>query len=314
MPDSFQHFLEAHPKYKALYSALAHDMSPGRTGKLLATAAQLVYKIQGEALGPVTDDILDFVDSSYAPGYADRYVARVAGLAALQRTFDQNPSAETLGDPSAHVSPEDYSLSLLLSIVLTNHRFEIMTRLSDFVNALAQSSPSGRLASIGVGTGYELLLAARRLPGWELEAYEIDEAMRKRAKELWSFFGVHAVRNVDSLFPLESLDPAFVRRYDAVIMCELCEHLRDPAKALTSMREYLKDDGRAFVTMAINIAQEDHIFLYPTIDACRTQLADSGLRTVSEWIAPQAVFALPANREKDFKKGNYIAVVRKSAP
>jgi hypothetical protein len=80
------------------------------------------------------------------------------------------------------------------------------------------------------------------------------------------------------------------------------------------VREYLKEDGRAFVTMAINIAQEDHIFLYPTIESCRAQLRDAGLYTVSEWITPQTVLSIPANREQSFQKGNYIAVVQRQAP
>jgi 2-methylaconitate cis-trans-isomerase PrpF len=47
---------------------------------------------------------------------------------------------------------------------------------------------SGRLVSVGTGTGYELLLAARALSGWEIEAYEIDDLTRQRARHLWSFF------------------------------------------------------------------------------------------------------------------------------
>src|ERR1700730_10872764 len=283
-----------------------------RAGRLLATAARSVYRIQGEALGPVADDILAFADRGYPPGYAERYIARVARLAALQRKFDQHPSSKNLGDPDAHVDPDDYSLSLLLSIILTNHRFEIMTRLSEFLSVLAQRSREGRLVSIGAGTGYELLLAARMLPGWEMEAYEIDDNTRKRAETLWSFFRVSAVTDVGKIFPLESSDTAFVQHYDGIIMCELCEHLRDPLTALTRIREYLKEDGRAFVTMAINIAQEDHIFLYQNIEACRTQLKQSGLDTVLEWLAPQLIPIAPANREKDFKRGNYMAVVRRS--
>lgn len=309
MPSDFQTFLDAHPKYNALYGALAGDVSPGCFGKLLATAARLVFKAQDGKLGPVADDILNFVDHSYKSGYAERYIARVARIGALQRTFDQNPTCGTLGDPHADVNPDDYGLALLLSIILTNHRFEIMARLSDFLRGLARRGGAGRLAAIGAGTGYELLLAARNLPAWRMEAYELNEAIRKRAEELWSFFGAGPVESVERRFPLDNPDRAFVGRYDAIIMCELCEHLRDPLAALANVRKYLKQDGRAFVTMAINIAQEDHIFLYPCIDACRTQLRDSGLRAVSEWIAPQAVFAIPKDREKDFKKGNYVAEV-----
>ena len=42
-----------------------------------------------------------------------------------------------------------------------------------------------------------------------------------------------------------------------------------------------------FVTMAVNIAQEDHVFLYPDIAACRKQIKDSGLQIHWEWISPQ---------------------------
>jgi 2-polyprenyl-3-methyl-5-hydroxy-6-metoxy-1,4-benzoquinol methylase len=108
---------------------------------------------------------------------------------------------------------------------------------------------------------------------------------------------------------LKGFDPRLVGRYDAIIMCELCEHLRDPLRALTRVREYLKDDGRAFVTMAINLAQEDHVFVYPTVEACRSQLRRSGLHTVAEWLAPQVFLSIPPNREQNFRKGNYIAVV-----
>lgn len=314
MPEQqFQRFLEAHPTYKALYAALTRDTSAGRTGRLLAAAAQLVYRIQGASLGRVADDILAYVGHSYPPDYPQRYVARVAQLADLQRKFDQHPSVENLCDPGARVTSDDYSLSLLLSIILTNHRFEIMARLGEFLSALGRRSRTGRLVAVGAGTGYELLLAARTLAQWEIEAYEIDDAIRARAKSLLSFFRVGAVTDVGKIFPLESPDASLVGRYDAVILCELCEHLRDPLTALTRTGEYLSADGRAFVTMAINIAQEDHVFLYPHVESCRRQLRQSGLDTVSEWLAPQATLALPADRENQFKKGNYIAVTRKRA-
>jgi hypothetical protein len=185
MPHSFQQFLKTHPKYKAVYQALLHSNASSGAGRLLALSAQLVYRIHGQALGPVADDILTFVEHYYPTDYVDRYIARIEYLTALQRRFDQDPSPETLGDPDAHVDPDDYSLALLLSIVLTNHRFEIMAQLSAFLRSLGQRSPQGRLAAIGVGTGYELLLAARYLPHeWEIEAYETNDAIRNRAKQL----------------------------------------------------------------------------------------------------------------------------------
>jgi SAM-dependent methyltransferase len=311
MANDFRRFLEAHQTYKAAYHRLLESKSPERIGRVLATCAQLVYRTQGEALGAVADEILRFVDHYYSPGYIDRYVARVSALTALQRRFDQNPAQHTLGDSAAIVDRDDYSLSLLLSIVLTNHRFEIMAQLSSFLNSIAARQSHGHIVSIGVGTGYELVHAARILSEWQIEAYDIDETMRNHARQLWFFFQASRIRDVGTLFPLDRADPDFAGRYDAIVMCELCEHLRDPLSALRQVREYLKENGRAFVTMAINIAQEDHIFLYPTIEACRAQIRDTGLHATSEWMTPQTILAIPANREENFQKGNYIAVVQK---
>jgi SAM-dependent methyltransferase len=308
---NFQRFLEEHPMYRAVYDGLLHSTNPDRVGRVVAASAQLVYRTQGEDLGPVADEILNFVDHHYPQGYLELYLARVTALAELQRQFDRNPSSRTLGDPNACVDRDDYSLSLLLSIVFTNHRFEIMAQLFSFLKSLAAKRPQGHLVAIGVGTGYELVHAARILSRWKIEAYDTDYEMRTHAKQLWEFFQVSQIADVGAKFPLERLDPTFVGRYDSIIMCELCEHLRDPLCALRTVREYLKEDGRAFVTMAVNIAQEDHIFLYPTIESCRAQLRDSGLYTVSEWITPQAVLTIPANREETFQKGNYIAAVQK---
>ena len=84
------------------------------------------------------------------------------------------------------------------------------------------------------------------------------------------------------------MDPARRNRYDKLIACEVLEHLRDPARALSIMREYLKHDGLIFATMAVNIAQEDHIFWYRDLQSCRRQLSEAGLRIVSEWVVPQS--------------------------
>jgi hypothetical protein len=66
-----------------------------------------------------------------------------------------------------------------------------------------------------------------------------------------------------------------------------------------------------FATMAINIAQEDRVFLYPTINSCSEQIQNCGLVAAREWISPQTIFAVPEDRAEGFKRGNYIAVLEK---
>ncbi len=300
---SFEEFLQAHSFYSAAYDVLF------AASRVVATSAQLVYELHPGELGPVSDDILAFVRSAYPADYIEAYLSRVNRLAELQERFEANPSPQTLGDPTQD-RPSGYSLALLLSIVFTNHRFEIMQALTHFLRSLPTDS-AGSIASIGCGTGFELKLTANHLSGWKIEGYDTDVEMHAKAKQLLDFFHVSKAVDFQAEFPLEGVTPQTEKRYDGVILCEVLEHLPNPAQALATLSGCLKDGGRMFVTMAINIAQEDHIFLYPDIASCRRQILESGLEVYKEWIAPQTIRFPPPNREIGFKKGNYVAIVGK---
>jgi SAM-dependent methyltransferase len=235
------------------------------------------------------------------------FVKRATGLAALQERFDANPSRETLGSPDATIDRDSYNLALLLSIPFTNHRFETMQQLGAFVGGC--SGAAGRIVSIGTGTGYELRLIAALPERWTVESYDIEETVKDDARDFLRRFGVARPIAWGREFPLDTPPPELHGRYDAMVLCELLEHLPDPARALQAVRRCLAPAGRAFVTMAVNIAQEDHVFLYPDLASCRAQIAGAGLKTLSEWITPQTTLPPPANRERLFRKGNYVAVV-----
>ncbi|HLH77652.1 MAG TPA: class I SAM-dependent methyltransferase [Candidatus Binataceae bacterium] len=204
------------------------------------------------------------------------------------------------------MSADDYSLALLMSIILTPHRFAIMEHLSWFLGLQAKRHPKGRLGAVGIGSGFELVRASRILSCWHIEGYDQEQAMCEQARKLLKFCQVPINVAINIEFPLAEFDPRFAQVYDALILCELCEHLRDPGRALVNAARYLKTDGQAFVTMAVNIAQEDHVFLYPSLDACRRQLEESELVTVSEWAIPQSAFVTPRG---EHWRGNYVAVV-----
>src|SRR5271166_6240574 len=223
--DTFESFLQAHPLYSSSYNRLL------AANRMLATSAQLVYELHPEQLGPVADDIVSFVDFAYPGDYTEAYISRVGRMAELQQRFEANPSAATLNDSSV-VSPEAYSLALLLSIVFTNHRFEIMQVLRRFLRELPADA-EGRIASIGCGTGYELKLTAELLPGWNIEGYDTDADMRDRAEQLLRFFHVSKPVDFRVAFPLAA--PTTGGKYDAIILCEVLEHLPDPARALEAV-------------------------------------------------------------------------------
>jgi len=273
----------------------------------IALAAGVVDVLHPDA-PQIAEDILRFLAWRYpdADPVAE-YIRRAEALSTLQERFDREPCVATLSGPAEPVPRDRYNISLLLSIVLTNHRFEIMQQLEAFLADC--TDPAGRIASIGTGTGYELRLMARTLqPGWTMESYDTDETVRADAQHYLEFFGVKRPVVWGSEFPLDQVSPEFRGKYSAAVLCEVLEHLPNPPQALRSVREYLAPGGRAFVTMAINIAQEDHIFLYPDVDSCRIQLREAGLNIVGEWVTPQTTLPPPADREAGFRKGNYVAV------
>lgn len=194
--------------------------------------------------------------------------------------------------------------------MFTNHRFEIMQQMRRFLGTLPKGR--GRIASIGAGPGYEIKAIAEALPGWRIESYDTSQEAQRRAGRFLEFFEVRAPIQFKDLFPLDAPAPEPRGQYDAIVLCEILEHLQDPETALKTVRECLRMDGRAFVTMAVNIAQEDHVFLYPDIGSCRSQIATAGFECVSEWIAPRTVLKITGDRETGFKKGNYVATLRRA--
>jgi len=93
--------------------------------------------------------------------------------------------------------------------------------------------------------------------------------------------------------------------YDAVLCCEVLEHVEQPQAVLAGIRAMLKADGRAFITTVANIEAEDHIFLFHDAAHIRTFLAESGLVVEQE----QAL-TLAGMEAFDPQPLNYAAIVR----
>ena len=299
----FKRFLDENHLYSHLFENLSEK------NELLARSAETVFCMHGAKLSSYASDILSFLEESeYAADYVDRFINRIAYLNGLQDRFDAEPTPGNLCDPFTKIDRGDYNIALLLSILVSNHRMEIMQNLKEFLSFV--NKPTGRIASVGMGTGYELKLVADTLPGWCIEGYDTDEKTHEDVKRLLQFFNVKNDISLRFLFPNDRPDEG--GPYNALLLCELLEHLEDPPGFLKMAKSFLSPDGFMFVTMAVNIAQEDHIYLYPTIDRCRKELSDTGLMILFEKISPMTIRPLSPseNRQKIFSRGNYMAVVR----
>ena len=272
-----------------------------------------VQRMHGEAIRPYANDILSFLSQRGTACALEKYVARVGRLRSLQSEFEKTD--RYIAASSKHVQPvdsEQYKLALLISFICTSHRFDILRSLVSFLRTHCRAPRE--LLSVGYGTGYELKLAFDEAPGWRIVAFDNSPDSHEYASELLRFFGYPIDCLHQDVFSFECREGVIAHRerFGKVILCELLEHLDDPEAALWAMRSVLHRDGLLFCTMAVNIAQEDHVYLYRSVEQARTQVLECGFAIVEETLAPVVILPFSeANRAQLFKKGNYVCVARR---
>ncbi len=292
--------------YEALAEYFRKSDAPSYYG---LTAVQRMY---GETIRPYANDILSFLSHRGRANAFEKYVARLDRLRCLQSEFEE--TGRYIAASSKRVQPidgEQYKLALLISFICTSHRFDILRSLVSFLRMRCRAPRE--LLSVGYGTGYELKLAFDEAPGWRIAAFDSSPESYEYASELLRFFG-HPIDCLhQDVFSFECRDGVVADResFGKVILCELLEHLDDPKAALRAMRNVLHPEGLLFCTMAVNIAQEDHVYLYRSAEQARTEVLECGFEIVQEILAPVVILPFSESKRAElFKKGNYICIAR----
>lgn len=284
-----------------------------RTDRASFYGLTALKRMRGDVVVPYANEIFDFLNyRGVADGFS-LYVKRCEGLRSLQIEFERDGRYRAAH--SADVVPidrEQYNLALLLSFISTSHRFDILDNLLKFFR-MPCSAPKEAL-SVGYGTGYELKLLLQEMPGFNLFAFDSSPDSYRYASDLLRFFGYSHDGLRQESFPF---DPAslygspYKKRFGKIILCELLEHLDEPARALRAMQIVLHQEGLLFCTMAVNLAQEDHVYLYRSIEQARDQVKECGFEIVEEMIAPVVILPIASSRRQEaFRKGNYVCVAK----
>ncbi len=158
-----------------------------------------------------------------------------------------------------------YDLCLMLSTLVTRHRFRLMEKV-----AALPGQPAGRALVLGVGAGLELALLEPRwgaLSGFDMQ---LDEFVRRRFPQV----------TFHDRLPKEG-------SFDGIFAIELLEHLADPYGFLARLAGLLRPgSGRLVVTTARNIPQWDHLHNFHDPRLFRQAIAALGWRVVAEEIIP----------------------------
>ena len=141
------------------------------------------------------------------------------------------------------VKRTDYDISLILSTVLTNHRFKIMDNFFKYGSVI-----NGKVLIIGLGSGIELEILSCSSNEKEIDAYDISvtKFVKNRFKKTLNI--VEGEFKGNDLF------------YDYIIAIELLEHLDNPYPFLSMCFNSLKNEGTLVTTTATDVPQFDHLY------------------------------------------------------
>lgn len=133
------------------------------------------------------------------------------------------------------ISRQDYDLVLILSTLLTEHRFQIMENV--------YCTNCNDTLVIGIGPGIELLFING---GKNIDAYdlEISDWLKKCFPSINFFEKIYSKK--------------VKKKYNTIYLIELLEHLENPYNLLEDCFESLYKNGELRLTTATNIPQFDH--------------------------------------------------------
>ncbi len=146
-----------------------------------------------------------------------------------------------------NIGREEYDIFLLLSTVLTQHRYDIMCE----INQCAIKSESALIIGSGIGLEIEVIKKNYK----DIDAYdiEIDDFCRNSHPQI-NFYEIEFEDNKN-------------KYYNDIYIIELLEHVFNPYKLIKDVAKVLvNNDSRIILTLAVNIPQFDHIVNFDDID------------------------------------------------
>ena len=191
-----------------------------------------------------------------------------------------------------------YLVALLFSFVFSSNYYEFY---GFFENEfLTNISPAGTVTEIGCGHGLYLVQTLLAKPELKGVGADISTAALGVTHRMLSYHGIDENR-----YKLSREDLCRRLSYDdnsanAIICCEVLEHLPDPRHALSELVRIIADDGIAMLSAAIRMESVDHLYVFRTYQEVAAMVQEAGFRIRSDHVVPLAKGDLlsQANRQR----------------
>jgi 2-polyprenyl-3-methyl-5-hydroxy-6-metoxy-1,4-benzoquinol methylase len=155
----------------------------------------------------------------------------------------------------------EYDVILIVSFLLEKHRFRMASWLAGHLH-------EKNILCIGIGPGVELGIVSEFLVGNGRKVFGYDVTVSDFVRSRYG----DSVR--------QEYFHSGVRRYEAILLIEILEHLADPESLISLTAKSLSVNGRLFLTTAIDIPQFDHLYNFVPGEIVG-MLANNGLQVDS---------------------------------
>ncbi len=206
----------------------------------------------------------------------------------LQKRFsaEKQYSAESLEKTVQEVYDNreymfDYYLpaNLLIHFLWPHHCCQLQFVKKHFVKYVLDTDRECSLCDVGVGSGFYSRFILEACPNLIIQGYDISDNSLEYAKQQIDNFGLSSRWKADKCDIAESSKKEL---FDFAMSVEILEHLVDPVKFLKAIKDRLKDQGKAFISVAIAAAQRDHIYLYNDSDEVVEHLSQAGFKVLRQ--------------------------------
>ena len=187
-----------------------------------------------------------------------------------------------------------------------NHALMLRFFAEEFLPSISEGAS---FLEIGVGHGLMAYLALSSNLTARYAAHDISPSSLEYAHELLVRNGID-VRRFDLISEdatrMNGPDATGHSSHDAVVCCEVLEHVERPEEILATIHARLRPGGLAYVTTVANVEAEDHIFLFRDADHIRQTLVEAGFGVSRELVLP-----LPGMEARTPLPLNYAAILEK---
>lgn len=186
---------------------------------------------------------------------------------------------ELYADPARML---EYLDGLALTYAMWPNHTQMLRYYADFFLTRLPDSPA--VLEIGPGHGLLAALLFEHRPDATYVGVDISASSLEYTGNALRAAGVDPARRtlVHGDATSDQVTEELVGPFDAIVCCEVLEHVDQPEIILDAIRRRLRPDGLAFISTVANLEAVDHVYLYNDLAHIRSMVAACNLTVVDD--------------------------------